>query len=140
MTSTPLSIRFDDGLLERLRRRAAGRDLTPSGLAQRLVDEGLRGQEFPGIVFRDGPSGRRAGLAAGPDAWEVVAALRESDQRGDAAVDVVAADLDLTSARVRVVLSYYGTYADEVDAEIEENERVADEALRAWQSQQRLLA
>lgn len=66
--------------------------------------------------------------------------MRESDQRGDAAVDVVAADLDLTSARVRVVLSYYGTYADEVDAEIEENERVADEALRAWQSQQRLLA
>lgn len=33
-------------------------------------------EAHPGIVFRDGPSGRRAGLAAGPDVWEVVGLLR----------------------------------------------------------------
>src|SRR5262245_15755051 len=62
--STPLSIRFDPGLLERLRRRAqSSPGATPSGLAQRLVDEGLRMADHPGVVFKDGPSGRRAALA-----------------------------------------------------------------------------
>lgn len=66
--SAPLSIRFDAALLDRLRRRAARfPGATPSGLAQRLVDEGLRQAEFPGVVFKDGPSGRRAAPALGPD-------------------------------------------------------------------------
>jgi len=140
MPSSPLSIRFDDVVLERLRRRAAGRDTTPSGLAQRLVDEGLRAQEFPGIVFRDGSSGRRAGLAAGPDVWEVATALRDSELSGDAAVEDTAVGLGLGVGRVRVALAYYGAYPEEIDAEIAENERAAEEALRSWESQQRLLA
>lgn len=140
MASAPLSIRFEAALLDRLRRRAAGRHTTPSGLAQRLVDEGLRAQEFNGIVFRDGPSGRRAGLAAGPDVWEIVAPLRDSELRGDAAVEAVAQDLDLTAGRVRVALAYYGAYSQEIDAEIADNERAADEARQSWESQQRLLA
>jgi hypothetical protein len=138
--STPLSIRFDPELLDRLRREAVGRDTTPSGLAQRLIDEGLRSQEFSGIVFRDGPSGRRAGLAGGPDVWEVVAALRASESRGDAAVEAVAAELAVPVSRVRMTLAYYGAYAEEIGAEIAENERAAEEALRSWESQQRLLA
>lgn len=138
--TTPLSIRFDPKLLDRLRRTAAGRDTTPSGLAQRLVDEGLRSQEFPGIVFRDGPSGRRAALAAGPDVWEVAAALRDSGLRGDAAIDAVAADLDLSPARVRIALAYYGAHSAEIDDEIADNERAAEAALRSWESQRRLLA
>lgn len=138
--STPLSIRFNPELLDRLRRGAAGRNTTPSGLAQRLVDEGLRSQEFPGIVFRDGPSGHRAGLAAGPDVWEIAAALRDCELRGDDAVEAVAAEMTLPAGRVRTALAYYGAYAEEIDAEIADNERAADEALRSWESQQRLLA
>ena len=39
----PLSVRFDRDVLERLRRHAAAvPGATPSGLAQRLVDEGLQ--------------------------------------------------------------------------------------------------
>lgn len=140
MTSHPLSIRFDAVLLERLRAGARARDTTPSGLAQRLVDEGLRSQEIPGIVFRDGPSGRRAGLVAGPDVWEVIAALHDVEGRGDAAVDAVAVDFGLSSGRVRVALDYYGRYAEEIDAEIAANESAAADALRAWEAQQRLLA
>lgn len=138
--STPLSIRFDVKLLDRLRRTAAGRNTTPSGLAQRLVDEGLRAQEFPGIVFRDGPSGRRAALAAGPDIWELAAALRESGLRGDEAIDVVADDFDLSPARVRIALAYYGAHSAEIDDEIADNEHAAEAALRSWESQRRLLA
>nr|WP_274636479.1 hypothetical protein [Microbacterium bovistercoris] len=138
--TTPLSIRFSPTLLDRLRARAAARDLTPSGLAQRLVDEGLRSQEFPGVVFRDGPSGRRAALSVGPDVWEVIAALRDSETRGDEAIAAIAADFELTPGRVRAALDYYGAYADEIDREIARNDRAADEAQRGWQAQRRLLA
>jgi hypothetical protein len=36
----------------------------------------------PGIVFKDGPSGRRAALAFGPDVWEDVidAEIAQADE------------------------------------------------------------
>lgn len=140
MSRSPLSIRFDQLLLERLRRRASAQETTPSGLAQRLVDEGLRSQEHPGIVFRDGPSGRRAGLAAGPDVWEVVAALRYSSARGEDAVTATAGEMGLSVRQVQTALDYYGSYSQEIDEQVAENERAAEDAYVAWQARQRLLA
>lgn len=140
MTS-PLSIRFDAALLERLRRRAGLQDSTPSGLAQRLVDEGLRSQEHPGIVFRDGPSGRRAALVAGPDVWEVISAVRVSGAKDEnRAIGAVATEMTLSRAQVQLALEYYGSFPSEIDAEIAENERAAMDALEAWRARQRLLA
>src|SRR5262245_29187802 len=109
--TTPLSIRFDERLLARLRRRAqATPGATASGLAQRLVEEGLRIAEHPGVVFKDGPSGRRASLAFGPDIWEVVKFLREIDERGPDAVAAAAEMLRLTEAQVRIAMHYYSAY------------------------------
>ena len=82
--ATPLSIRFEDGLLARLRRRAGVTASSTSSLAQRLIDEGLRMADHPGVIFKDGPTGRRAALASGPDVWEVIKFLREIDERGPA--------------------------------------------------------
>jgi hypothetical protein len=139
--STPLSIRFDARLLERLRRRAqTSPGATPSGLAQRLVDEGLRMADHPGVVFKDGPSGRRAALGFGPDVWEVVKALREIDERGDAALTAVAEVLALPEAKVRVAVHYYAAYPEEIDAEVAEADRVSEESERAWRVERRLLA
>src|SRR5207247_4934740 len=90
--TTPLSIRFEPSLLARLRRRAvAETGANTSALAQRLVDEGLRMADHPGVIFKDGPGGRRASLAYGPDIWEIVKFLREVDERGPAALDAAAA-------------------------------------------------
>ncbi|PZS17616.1 MAG: hypothetical protein DLM57_08145 [Pseudonocardiales bacterium] len=137
----PLSIRFDAALLERLRRRAAVQDSTPSGLAQRLVDEGLRTQEHPGIVFRGGPSGRRAALMSGPDVWEVVSSVRLSGGKDEKRViAATAAQMSLSPAQVQVALDYYGSFPEELDAQVAENERAAAQALAAWQARQRLLA
>src|SRR5262249_54690019 len=84
----PLSIRFSPSLLARLRQRAnAMTGASAAGLAQRLIDEGLRMADHPGVIFKDGPSGRRAALAYGPDVWEVIKFLREVDERGPAAID-----------------------------------------------------
>ena len=139
--ATPLSIRFDPRLLERLRRRAqSSPGATPSGLAQRLVDEGLRLADHPGVTFKDGPSGRRAALAFGPDVWEVVKVLREIDERGDAAIAATAEFLALPEAKIRVAMHYYSAYPEEIDAEIEEADRLSSDAERAWRVERRLLA
>jgi hypothetical protein len=139
--SAPLSIRFDPGVLERLRRRArALPGATPSGLAQRLVDEGLRMAEHPGVVFKDGPTGRRAALALGPDIWEVIKTLREVGERGGQAVEVAGELLNLPRERVHAALRYYAAYADEIDAELEQAEEDSRAAEEAWRAQQRLLA
>jgi hypothetical protein len=138
--SSPLSIRFDPKILDRLRRRArAVPGATPSGLAERLIDEGLRMAEHPGIVFKDGPSGRRAALAIGPDVWEVVKASKEMDERGQAAVVAVADILNLAEAQVRVALRYYGDHQDEIDYEISAADEESARAEEAWLVEQRLL-
>jgi hypothetical protein len=48
--------------------------------------------------------------------------------------------MSLSIAQVKTALDYYGSYPDELDEQIAENERAADEAHAAWQAQQRLLA
>jgi hypothetical protein len=139
--TAPLSIRFDERLLARLRRRAqASPGATPSGLAQRFVDEGLRMAEHPGIVFKDGPSGRRAAIALGPDVWEIVKFLREIDERGPDAVSAAAEVLRLSKAQVRIAMHYYSAFPDEISEEITQADEESRAAEVAWQAEQRLLA
>src|SRR5450631_4183392 len=113
--TTPLSIRFDAALLARLRRRAgATAGSTTSALAQRLIDEGLRMADHPGVIFKDGPSGRRAALAYGPDVWEVIKFLREVDERGPAAIDAAAEVFAIGTSQISTAISYYGDYVGEI--------------------------
>lgn len=96
--------------------------------------------EHPGIVFKDGPTGRRAALALGPDVWEVAKAVRGLDVRRERAIIAAAEMLNLPVERVRLALRYYGAYPDEIDAEMamaDEESRAAEEA---WRAEQRLLA
>jgi hypothetical protein len=72
-------VRFDRAVAERLSAFVvANPGMSLSSAANRLVDEALRMSEHPGIVFRPGPTGRRAGLAGGPDVWEVVRAVKSA--------------------------------------------------------------
>lgn len=138
---TPLSIRFDEDLLLRLRRHAqATPGATISGLAQQLVDEGLRMAEHPGIVFRDGPAGRRPALTCGPDVWEVVKFLREIDVRGSEAVDAATESLNVTEGQVWTAIHYYSAHPTEIDDWIQQADEEADAAYAAWEAEQRLLA
>src|SRR5258708_32514103 len=72
-------VRFDGPVAERLASFAAANPgMSLSSAANRLVDEALRMSEHPGIMFRPGPTGRRAALAGGPDVWEVVRAIKSA--------------------------------------------------------------
>jgi sarcosine oxidase gamma subunit len=139
--TTPLSIRFAPSLLARLRQRAnATPGASAAGLAQRLIDEGLRMADHPGVIFKDGPSGRRAALAYGPDVWEVIKFLREVDERGPAAIDAAAEAFASDISRISTAISYYGDYSEEIDAEITEADEASVRAEAAWRVQQQLIA
>src|ERR1700685_3408264 len=139
--TTPLSIRFAPSLLARLRQRAnAMTGASVAGLAQRLIDEGLRMADHPGVIFKDGPSGRRAALAYGPDVWEIIKFLREADERGPAALDAAADVLALAASRIATAVRYYGDYRDEIDAEIADADEASVRAEAAWRIQRQLMA
>jgi hypothetical protein len=134
--ATPRSVRFDDSVVERLASYVSRHPgLTASSVAARLVDEGLRMEEHPGVMFRDGPMGRRATLVGGPDVWEVIRALRSarSAEPGLAEpelLDLVADNTGVALRLLRVAVDYWAAYPDEVDALVDHAART-DEAHRA---------
>lgn len=95
--------------------------------------------DHPGIVFRDGPMGRRAGLAAGPDVWEIVGGLKALPTRGAKAVEELAELVGLSGAQIQTALRYYGDFSDEVEDLIRRNEEEAARAEAAWRRQQAAL-
>ncbi len=134
------SARLNASIVERLERRGARVGLNKSRLAERYIDEGLRMEDHPGVVFRDGPAGRRAALSGGPDVWEVIAAVRASGLDGEAALAAAAEWGSLSPARVRVAVRYYAEYPQEIDERIRRNVEEADAAERQWRREQHALA
>lgn len=140
MASRQFSARFDAAIVERLERRAERVGSSKSQLAERYIDEGMRMEAHPGIVFRDGATGRRAGLAKGPDVWEVIGVLQASEARGEAAIAATAEWATLTVDHVRSAISYYAEFPDEVDERIHRNFDDIDEAEERWRREQLVTA
>ena len=118
--------------------------MSASSVTNLFVDEALRADEHPGIMFRPGPTGRRAGLVAGPDVWEVIDTLHsvrdaEPGLADDALVQATAEALGLPAGKVRVAVRYYAAYRAEVDERIAANREAATEAEAAWQAEHELL-
>lgn len=97
-------------------------------------------EDHPGVVFRDGPAGRRAALAGGPDVWEVIATIRASGLEGAAALEAAGAGGDLTTAQVQTAVRYYAEYRVEVDERVRQHLDDADEAEEQWRREQNALA
>ena len=91
------------------------------------------------IVFREGPTGRRAVLAGGPEVADVIGSIVGGDvpvgQRRARAAEM----LGLTPSMVDAAMAYYADYTEEIDAELDERRRAADEAEAAWRRQRALL-
>jgi uncharacterized protein (DUF433 family) len=113
------TLRLAPGLRQRLTDWARRSGMPERSLAQRYVDEGLRHDAHPLILFLDGPSGRRASLAGrGLDVWEVIATIRDNDGSIAQAADY----LEVPAGLVEAAVAYYGEYKAEIDREIELNE------------------
>ena len=115
--SVNISVRLDDRLAERLRlrSRAAGESL--SDRLRRYAEEGARRDEHPLITFRDGPTGRRAGLVGGPDVWEVAMWVDDLDAADSAAE--LAADGVVARHQIDAALAYRSAYPEEIQARID---------------------
>lgn len=139
-------VRFEHAVGERLAAHVATHPgSSMSSTANRLVDEGLRMIDHPGIVFRDGVTGRRAGLVGGPDVWEVVRAVRsartaEPSLSEQEILSLVAGNSGLAIRLVRIAVRYWATFPDEIDAEIDAAAAAEDAAEQAWVRERRLLA
>jgi uncharacterized protein (DUF433 family) len=136
----PFSIRMSARTLERLDRGARRRGEAKARTAERLIDEGLRMEDHPGIVFRDGPAGRRSALAGGPDVWEVVETVKGTGLAADEAIAAAAEWGTLTQAQVRTAVRYYADFQDEVDERIELNRREAERLHAAYARERAALA
>lgn len=135
-----VSIRFSEGPVhERLRDTARRHKVAISTLAERLIDEGLRSEAHPLVVFRPGPTGRRPVLAGGPEVVDVIGAIVGGDvptaQRRARAAEL----LGITEAQVDAALAYYAEFTDEIDAALAERARGAAETEALWRRQQALL-
>ena len=139
-------VRFDIAVAERLSSFvAANPGMSLSSAANRLVDEALRMSEHPGIMFRPGSTGRRAGIVAGPDVWEVVRAVKsarahEPDIAEDDLLTMVADNTGVPVRLIRVAVRYWASYPDDIDAEITAAEAAEQTAEDAWQRERELLA
>jgi uncharacterized protein (DUF433 family) len=137
---TPFSIRMSRQTLARLDVGARRRGEAKARTAERLIDEGLRMEDHPGIAFRDGPSGRRAALAGGPDVWEVIETLKGTELAGEEAIAATAQWGSLTHAQVRTAVRYYADFRDEVDERIAHNGQEAERQRAAWERARDALA
>lgn len=139
MAKKTTSLRLPDELRDALAEAARRRDTTVSALIERYAREGLAIDGHPGVVFRSGPSGRRAALAAGPDVWEVVARLRELEGTEDERVSTLSEESSLHPRQILIALSYAAEHPDEIEERIAANERALEEARRTHEARDRLL-
>ena len=137
--SRHLSVRVGDDLFEQLEAQSRRSGQTRSAVAKQLLEEGLRMEQHPGIAFRSGPGGRRAGLIGGPDVWEVVGALRGADGGDADSLASIGERTGLTADQVGAALRYYADYTDEVADWIRRVEEEAERAETRWRREQELL-
>jgi hypothetical protein len=137
MSSQP--IRIESETLGALRERSAQTGEPIVRLAQRYIDEGMRLDRHPGIVFRDGPAGRRPVVVGGPDVWEVIVAARSAPERGEKLIQALAERMGAPVEKIRVAVRYYAEYPDEVDRWISTVEEEADRLEQTLERERRLL-
>jgi hypothetical protein len=138
--SRPASFRLPEELLNRIDDEAAERQTSTTALVAVLLDEGLKTRRFPGVAYRDGPSGRRAGVVGGPDVWEIVAAVQNTSGRGEQRLRRVAAERQLPVSQIRLALDFYGAHPEEIDERIAAHERSARRLRKQIQRREQLLS
>ncbi len=119
-SAQPLSVRLKRPLQEAISGLARQTRRPAAQVINDLLEEALRSRRFPGLVFVEGPAGRRAHLAGtGLDVWEVVGLVREYGSP-DAALRGFPR---LTLTTIQVAQTYANEYPEEVNAFLELNAR-----------------
>lgn len=115
--TTVLSLRLPAERAESLKRLARRFDRSTAETAARLLDEGLRREEFAMIEFRDSPVGRQAYVEGTRVAvWQVVHLMRAYDEDPER----TARHLAWPVSKVRAALNYAAAFPEETESAIED--------------------
>ncbi len=136
----PTSFRLPDQLLDRLDDEAASRAISVTALVATLLDEGLKTSRFPGLVYRDGPAGRRAGLVGGPDIWEIIRDVKQTPGKGQLRVRHLSDELGLREAQIQLALNFYAAFPEEIDVILEADRREVERVRRLVNRREGLLS
>jgi hypothetical protein len=136
MASTVLLIHLETSTLERLDTESQRERQTRAALAEIAIEEWLRMQAHPGIVFRPGPAGRRPALAVGPDIWEFARVVQEVEGTEDETIERIAEFTFLTPHQASIALRYYHEYRDEIDEDIRRRAESSERMRAAWLQEQ----
>lgn len=136
----PTSFRLPERLLERVDAESRAMGISATALVATLLDEGLKIRQFPGVVYRDGPTGRRASLVGGPDIWEVIRDLRHAPGRGMKRIERLATESGLSASRIRLATDFYAEFPDEIDTRIAADEQASERVRRHQDKRERLLS
>lgn len=117
--------------LVRLEQRAKLTRVPKTALADRYIEEGLAMDTYPGIVFRDGPSGRRPAVMGGPDVWEVIQVFLAENRNTGA----TSQNLNLRPGLIDAAVAYYADNQEAIDEWILTNRLMAEEAAAAFDRQ-----
>lgn len=99
-------------------------------MATESVSEAEKMKKVPGIVFVDGPAGRRARIAgSGIDVFEVMKIHRSCGE--DRGATAEALDM-LTPERIQAAFDYYAAFPEEIDARLAREAEITLEHVRVW--------
>ena len=129
MRATQKSLRIPAAIVQAIEELATANRRDFSASAVELLTEAVHMRRCPGIVFADGPTGRRARLAGtGLDVWEVIATLRSVEGHPER---LRQAYPWLTPAQLRAALGYYELFPEEIDWRIARNDEWTPERVRS---------
>jgi uncharacterized protein (DUF433 family) len=123
--SKPFTMRLSPETNEWVEQEARRTRRSKGAIVEALAEEGIRMRRFPGIAF-GGPDGDRRAWVQGTafDVWEIIQGYQDFGS-----LERLLAQGDLPERPIRLALAYYAAYPEEIDQAIEENKRVADQAL-----------
>ena len=128
------SLRIEPATKEALAHQARQHGVTVSSLAERYLEEAVRMERHRGILFVDGPAGRRPRLVTGPDVWEVIETFLSSGRSTRATAEY----LHVPEHLVETAVDYYADHREEIDDWIARNDASMAEAEAAWRRRRAL--
>jgi uncharacterized protein (DUF433 family) len=115
----PFSVRLEERTERLIEAEARRTRRTKSAVVEAFTEETAKTRRFPGIAFRGDDARRRAWvIGTGLDVWEIIHMLEDFGSP-----EVLAADMPLSLAQVRVAMAYREAYPDEIDEAIADNRR-----------------
>jgi uncharacterized protein (DUF433 family) len=125
MPAIQKSIRIQEKTCKEIERIATESGKEFSSVVNELLDESVRMQRCPGIVFIEGAAGRRARIAGtGIEVWELIATYRSVDEDANR---LHQAYHWLSEQQIGAAMCYYKAYPEDIERVIKQNEGLTKE-------------